>query len=168
MAVLPRLRPPLDPVRAALRSNSRALAGVAIFSALINLLLLTSPLFMLQVYTRVLTSRSHQTLIALLGVRDLLLVLMAILDQSRASILTQIGLSLDRALREHAFNGVIEQQLLRKTSGDATQVRDLDVVRTFLAGPARSPCSTCRGCRSTSPSASCCIPCLVRLRSPAR
>ena len=136
MAVLPRLRPPADPVRAALRSNGRALVGVAIFSALINLLLLTSPLFMLQVYDRVLTSRSHQTLVALLGIATLLLVLMAILDQLRASILTRIGLSLDRSLREHVFNGVIEQQLLRQTSGDGQQpVRDLDVVRTFLTGP---------------------------------
>jgi PrtD family type I secretion system ABC transporter len=136
MAVLPRLRPPNDPVRAALRSNGRALVGVAIFSAIINLLLLTSPLFMLQVYDRVLTSRSHQTLVALLGIAALLLVLMAILDQLRASILTRIGLSLDRSLREHVFNGVIEQQLLRQTSGDGQQpVRDLDVVRTFLTGP---------------------------------
>jgi PrtD family type I secretion system ABC transporter len=136
MAVLPRPRPPADPVRAALRSNGRALVGVAIFSALINLLLLTSPLFMLQVYDRVLTSRSHQTLVALLGIATLLLVLMAILDQLRASILTRIGLSLDRSLREHVFNGVIEQQLLRQTSGDGQQpVRDLDVVRSFLTGP---------------------------------
>ena len=128
MAVLPRLRPPADPVRAALRSNGRALVGVAIFSALINLLLLTSPLFMLQVYDRVLTSRSHQTLVALLGIATLLLVLMAILDQLRSSILIRIGLSLDRSLREHVFNGVIEQQLMRQTTGDGQQpVRDLDV-----------------------------------------
>src|SRR5262245_49208911 len=136
MAVLPRMRPPLDPVRAALRSNSRALIGVAIFSALINLLLLTSPVFMLQVYDRVLTSRSHQTLVALLVMATLLLALMAILDQLRSSILIRIGLALDRSLREHVFNGVIEQQLMRRTTGDGQQpVRDLDVVRTFLAGP---------------------------------
>jgi ATP-binding cassette subfamily C protein len=136
MAVSPRPRTPNDPVRAALRSNSRALIGVAIFSAIINLLLLTSPVFMLQVYDRVLTSRSHQTLIALLGIATLLLVLMAILDQVRSSILIRIGLALDRSLREHVFNGVIEQQLMRRTTGDGQQpVRDLDVVRTFLAGP---------------------------------
>jgi PrtD family type I secretion system ABC transporter len=136
MAVSPRPRTPNDPVRAALRSNSRALIGVAIFSAIINLLLLTSPVFMLQVYDRVLTSRSHQTLIALLGIATLLLLLMAILDQLRSSILIRIGLALDRSLREHVFNGVIEQQLMRRTSGDGQQpVRDLDVVRTFLAGP---------------------------------
>jgi ABC-type protease/lipase transport system fused ATPase/permease subunit len=136
MAVPPRPRIPDDPVRAALRSNSRALIGVAIFSAIINLLLLTSPVFMLQVYDRVLTSRSHQTLIALLGIATLLLLLMAILDQLRSSILIRIGLALDRSLREHVFNGVIEQQLMRRTSGDGQQpVRDLDVVRTFLAGP---------------------------------
>lgn len=136
MAVLPRPRTPDDPVRTALRSNRRALLGVAVFSALINLLLLTSPIFMLQVYDRVLTSRSHQTLVALLCLAALLLVLMAILDQLRSAILIRIGLSLDRSLREHVFNGVIEQQLLRRTSGDGQQpVRDLDVVRTFLAGP---------------------------------
>jgi PrtD family type I secretion system ABC transporter len=136
MSVLPRPRTADDPVRTALRSNSRALVGVAIFSAIINVLLLTSPIFMLQVYDRVLTSRSHQTLIALLGVATLLLVLMSVLDQLRSSVLIRIGLSLDRSLREHVFNGVIEQQLLRRTTGDGQQpVRDLDVVRTFLAGP---------------------------------
>ena len=136
MAILPRLRTSADPVREALRTNGRALAGVAVFSAIINVLLLTSPIFMLQVYDRVLTSRSQQTLVALLGIATLLLVLMAILDQLRSSILIRIGLSLDRALREHVFNGVIEQQLMRQTTGDGQMpVRDLDTVRTFLSGP---------------------------------
>jgi PrtD family type I secretion system ABC transporter len=136
MDVPARRRTAQDPVRAALRSNRRALVGVAIFSAIINVLLLTSPIFMLQVYDRVLTSRSHQTLVALLGIATLLLLLMSILDQLRTSVMIRIGLSLDRALREPVFNGVIEQQLLRRTSGDGQQaVRDLDVVRTFLGGP---------------------------------
>src|SRR5688572_3044996 len=136
MAILPRLRTSADPVRAALRTNGRALAGVAVFSAIINVLLLTSPIFMLQVYDRVLTSRSHQTLIALLALATLLLLLMAFLDQLRSSILIRIGLSLDRSLREHVFNGVIEQQLLRQTAGDGQlPVRDLDTVRSFLSGP---------------------------------
>lgn len=136
MALLARRRTSLDPVRAALRSNRRALVGVAIFSAIINILLLTSPIFMLQVYDRVLTSRSYQTLVALLGIAALLLLLMSILDQIRSSIMVRIGLALDRSLREHVFNGVIEQQLLRQTSGDGQQpVRDLDTVRTFLGGP---------------------------------
>jgi PrtD family type I secretion system ABC transporter len=136
MAILARMRTPADPVKAALRKNGRALAGVAIFSAIINLLLLTSPIFMLQVYDRVLTSRSEQTLVALLGLATILLVLMAILDQLRSGILIRIGLSLDRSLREHVFNGVIEQQLLRQTAGDGQlPVRDLDTVRNFLSGP---------------------------------
>ena len=136
MAILPRLRSSADPVKAALRTNRRALAGVAIFSAIINVLLLTSPIFMLQVYDRVLTSRSEQTLVALLGLATVLLVLMAILDQLRSGILIRIGLSLDRSLREHVFNGVVEQQLLRQTTGDGQlPVRDLDTVRNFLSGP---------------------------------
>ena len=59
MEFLPQRRTTVDPVRAAMQANRRALVGVAIFSAIINVLLLTSPIFMLQVYDRVLTSRSH-------------------------------------------------------------------------------------------------------------
>ena len=136
MEFLPRRRTTQDPVRAAMQANRRALVGVAIFSAIINVLLLTSPIFMLQVYDRVLTSRSMQTLVALLVIATLLLALMAILDQLRTAVMIRIGLALDRALREPVFNAVIEQQLLRRTIGDGQQpVRDLDTVRTFLGGP---------------------------------
>lgn len=135
MATRPLNQPP-DPVKQALRTNRRALIGVAIFSAMINLLLLTSPLFMLQVYDRVLTSRSEQTLVALIVLAAGLLVLMGILDHLRSGILIRIGFDLDRKLRPHIFNAVISGQLARRTVGDGQQpVRDLDTVRSFLSGP---------------------------------
>ena len=130
-------RPPeADPIRIALASHRSALVGAAIFSAIINILLLTGPIFMLQVYDRVVTSRSEQTLVALFGIAVLLLILLAILDQIRAGILVRIGAKLDQSLREYAFNAVIEGQLLRSVIGDGQQpVRDLDVIRNFMSGP---------------------------------
>ena len=125
-----------DAVELALRSNRRALFGVAIFSAVINVLMLTSPLFMLQVYDRVLTSRSMPTLVALFLLVALLLVIMGALDSLRSSVLIRIGFALDRALRPHVFDAVIHGQLARRTHGDGQQpVRDLDIVRNFLSGP---------------------------------
>ena len=119
-----------------MRHNRSALFGVAAFSAIINLLLLTSPVFMLQVYDRVLTSRSLETLVALLVLAAVLFTLMAILDYLRGTILIRIGLDLDRALRPHVFNAVIQQQLQRQTHGDGQQpVRDLDTIRAFASGP---------------------------------
>ena len=113
-----------------------ALIGVAIFSAIINILMLTSPIFMMQVYDRVLTSRSIPTLISLLVLATVLLVLMAILDYLRAGILARIGIAVDRELRDSVFLAVVDRTLRRDAQGDGQQVvRDLDSVRAFLSGP---------------------------------
>jgi PrtD family type I secretion system ABC transporter len=125
-----------DPVRAVLRHHRGALIGVAIFSAIINILMLTSPIFMMQVYDRVLTSRSIPTLISLLVLATVLLVLMAILDYLRAGILARIGIAVDRELRDSVFLAVVDRTLRRDAHGDGQQVvRDLDSVRAFLSGP---------------------------------
>lgn len=125
-----------DPVRAVLRHHRGALIGVAIFSAIINILMLTSPIFMMQVYDRVLTSRSIPTLISLLVLATVLLVLMAILDYLRAGVLARIGIAVDRELRDSVFLAVVDRTLRRDAQGDGQQVvRDLDSVRAFLSGP---------------------------------
>ena len=125
-----------DPVRAVLGHHRGALIGVAIFSAIINILMLTSPIFMMQVYDRVLTSRSIPTLISLLVLATVLLVLMAILDYLRAGVLARIGIAVDRELRDSVFLAVVDRTLRRDAHGDGQQVvRDLDSVRAFLSGP---------------------------------
>lgn len=125
-----------DPVRAVLRHHRGALIGVAIFSAIINILMLTSPIFMMQVYDRVLTSRSIPTLVSLLVLATILLVLMAVLDYLRAGILARIGIAVDRELRDSVFLAVVDRTLRRDAQGDGQQVvRDLDSVRAFLSGP---------------------------------
>lgn len=125
-----------DPVRAVLRLHRGALIGVAIFSAIINILMLTAPIFMMQVYDRVLASRSIPTLVSLLMLATVLLVLMAVLDYLRAGILARIGIAVDRELRDSVFLAVVDRTLRRDAQGDGQQiVRDLDSVRSFLSGP---------------------------------
>lgn len=107
---------------------------MALFSALSNVLMLTGALFMLEVYDRVLPSRSTPTLVALAVLALMLFAAQGLLDVARSRILTRVGASLDEALGGRVF-----EVLLRMPSGagpgDGLQpMRDLDAVRTFLSG----------------------------------
>src|SRR5215831_14962627 len=124
-------------VAAALRQCRRAFAGVAVFSGVVNILMLAGPLYMLQVYDRVLTSRSVPTLIAL----TILLVgaygFQALLDVIRSRVVARSAALLDRRLGGLVHDAVM-QLAVRRLPGDAQlPVRDLDQIRTFLtsAGP---------------------------------
>ena len=68
---------------AALGESRRQFAAIGLFSVFVNLLMLTGPLFMLQVYDRVLTSRSEATLVALIVIVSFLFLMMGLLDHFR-------------------------------------------------------------------------------------
>jgi len=132
----PRTPAPHDPVKQVLAAHRATLFGVGLFSALLNLLMLTAPVFMMQVYDRVLTSRSLPTLVALLVVAGVLLGLMAMLDHLRAVVLGRVGLAVDKALRKSVFDASVNHALQRRGEGDGQQpMRDLDTLRGFLGGP---------------------------------
>ena len=78
-------------LREALFASRRLLFSVFLFSIFVNLLMLTGPLFMLNVYDRVLTSNSRPTLWALFGLVALLFLLMGLLDHARARVLARAG-----------------------------------------------------------------------------
>ena len=99
-------------------------AGV--FSLAINLLLLAAPLYMLQVFDRVLASRSSETLILLTVAALVALLLMAILDALRAALLVGAGVMLDRTFGPRVLEAALAQR------GDG--LRDVHALRTFLAG----------------------------------
>ncbi len=61
-------QPVRAPLREAIQESSGAFIGVGLFSAVVNILMLTGPLFMLQVYDRVLASRSSATLMVLFAI----------------------------------------------------------------------------------------------------
>src|SRR6516225_4794494 len=117
----------------ALRACRTAFIGVGIMSCMINLLYLTGSLFMLEVYDRVLPSRSVPTLIGLIILAGGLYVAQGILDLIRGRILGRIGTSLDEALNARVFDTIVRLPLMVGGRNEGLQpLRDLDNVRSFL------------------------------------
>lgn len=117
------------------RACRGAVLGVALISALVNLLYLTGSFFMLEIYDRVLPSRSVPTLLGLAALAFGLYVFQGILDLVRARVLVRLGAWLDEALGPRVYDIIIRGPLKAKSSGDGLQpLRDLDQVRAFLSG----------------------------------
>ncbi len=117
----------------ALFRSRKLFATVGIFSFFINLALLNGPLFMLQVYDRVLTSQSEDTLLFLTILALGLLGFQAALEISRSDLLIRAGAKLDQELSAATFGISLDAQ--NKSMSSAQALRDLDAVRGFLAGP---------------------------------
>src|SRR5437660_11044618 len=96
----------------ALRACRSAFIGVGIMSCMINLLYLTGSLFMLEVYDRVLPSRSVPTLVGLIVLAGGLYIAQGVLDLIRGRILGRIGTSLDEALNKRVFDTVVRLPLV--------------------------------------------------------
>ena len=119
----------------ALRACRSAFIGVGVMSCMINLLYLTGSLFMLEVYDRVLPSRSVPTLVGLIILAGFLYAAQGILDLIRGRILGRIGTSLDETLNARVFDIVVRLPLTAGGRSEGLQpLRDLDNVRGFLGG----------------------------------
>jgi ATP-binding cassette, subfamily C, bacterial PrsD len=119
----------------ALRACRSAFLGVGVMSCIINLLYLTGSMFMLEVYDRVLPSRSVPTLIGLIILAGGLYVAQGLLDLLRNRILGRIGTALDEALNARVFETVVKLPLLIGNRNEGLlPLRDLDNVRAFLGG----------------------------------
>src|SRR5215475_889383 len=117
----------------ALRTCRNAFIGVGIMSCMINLLYLTGSIFMLEVYDRVLPSRSVPTLVGLAILCGFLYIAQGVLDMLRSRVLGRIGTSLDEAMNERVFETVVRLPLIVGTRNEGLQpLRDLDNVRSFL------------------------------------
>jgi PrtD family type I secretion system ABC transporter len=136
-AVTPAL-PKHPELAAALTDCRRAFWAVALFSAVVNILMLAGPIYMLQIYDRVLTSRSVPTLVALTIFLVGALSFQGLLDIIRSRIVVRSAALLDRRLATTVHSAVIRLGVSRRQPGEAQQpVRDLDQIRAFLtsAGP---------------------------------
>jgi ATP-binding cassette subfamily C protein len=117
----------------ALRACRAAFLGVGIMSCIINLLYLTGSIFMLEIYDRVLPSRSVPTLIGLIVLAGGLYIAQGVLDLIRGRVLGRIGTALDEALNARVFETVVKLPLLIGGRNEGLQpLRDLDNVRSFL------------------------------------
>jgi ATP-binding cassette subfamily C protein len=102
---------------------------------MINLLYLTGSLFMLEVYDRVLPSRSVPTLVGLAILAGGLYTAQGVLDLIRGRILGRVGTALDEALNARVFDSIVRLPLMVGSRNAGLQpLRDLDHIRSFLSG----------------------------------
>ncbi|OQM76836.1 type I secretion system permease/ATPase [Manganibacter manganicus] len=105
------------------------------FSSAINLLYLSSPIYLMQVYNRVLLSENVTTLAMLTVILAAALFVMAVLDMVRAQILIRCGILLDQKLAGRVFSALIQKSSRQGYSQGAQPLRELDDFRTFITGP---------------------------------
>lgn len=109
----------------------------AVMSFFVNLLMLTGPLFMLQVYDRVLASGSIPTLQALFLLVAGLFIVMGLLDFLRGRVLANAGARFQALLDGRAFEATMQTALVpSERAKPATALRDLEAIQQFLSGPA--------------------------------
>jgi ATP-binding cassette, subfamily C, type I secretion system permease/ATPase len=119
----------------ALSKSRSTFLSVWLFSAIINVLALTGSFYMLQIYDRVLPSRSLPTLAGLTALMVGLYLAFGLLDFFRVRVMSRIGAGIDESLRGEVFEAV--RTLPLRLAGRARSfdpVRDLDQVRSFLSG----------------------------------
>src|SRR6267378_1393088 len=117
----------------ALHACRGAFIGVGLMSCVVNLLYLTGSIFMLEVYDRVLPSRSVPTLVGLVVLAGGLYVAQGGLDLIRGRILGRIGTALDEAINARVFETIVRLPLMVGARNEGLQpLRDLDNVRSFL------------------------------------
>ncbi|UWQ99711.1 type I secretion system permease/ATPase [Rhodobacteraceae bacterium S2214] len=120
------------------RKQSRGLYWmVAVFSFFVNMLMLTGPLYMLNVYDRVLGSRSLETLIALSVLVAFLYGMMGIMDYVRGRIMGRVGARFQATMDRRVFAAVLKASTINKaTKQAATGLRDLESVQRLITSPA--------------------------------
>ena len=125
-----------DPVNEALADMRRVFIGVAAFSLFTSMLMLTGPLYMLQVYDRVLASSSVHTLVALTVLILVLYAGFAILDWVRNGILSRVGSRFEDILGDRTLIATIKGRLEDPGRSSDKPIRDLRTLRRFLGSPA--------------------------------
>jgi ATP-binding cassette, subfamily C, bacterial len=118
----------------AFRATRPGFLTAVFFSLFINILAFVSPLYMLQIYDRVITSRNTMTLIALSVIAVFLVVVYAALEKVRSAILVRLGILFSNLSRTRLFDAVLKGNLLQPGRGHTQALRDLDTIREFLTG----------------------------------
>ncbi len=123
-----------DEISQVYRASRSTLVAAGVFSCLVNILMLTGPLFMLQVYDRVLASGSVPTLVALIIIVAVLYAYYGFLEFLRARLMVRLGRRVEETLRGRVFDAVTSHAL-RRTPGVGSQpLNDLATIRQYLSG----------------------------------
>jgi ATP-binding cassette subfamily C protein len=125
---------PRTVIAQSLTAGRSAIGTIIAFSFATSVLQFVVPLFMLQIYDRVIPSRNEWTLLTLSLVAAFLLGIFAILESLRARILVRVGLLFDHHAAEAVFEAVYHGQLREPQAGHGQVLRDVDTCREFLTG----------------------------------
>lgn len=118
------------------RKRSRALYwSVGLFSAFANLLMLTGPIYMLQVYDRVLGSGSQETLVALSLLVVFLYGIMGVLDYTRGRIMARVGARFQDDLDRRVFDAVVRKSAVAPDDKTNASLADLEAVQRLMTSP---------------------------------
>jgi PrtD family type I secretion system ABC transporter len=123
-----------NPFKVALASYRSIVISVLIFSAVINILMFVSPLYMLQVYDRVLHSRSEMTLLMLTLIAIGMLMTYGLLEWLRSRVLVRAGLRFDDMIAKGVFSRVITMTMRNPQARSEFALTDIDKLREFLTG----------------------------------
>lgn len=132
-----KVKPGAGELRQAVNESRNAFIGIGIFSFFVNLLVFTGPLYMLQVYDRVLASGSEATLVALTVLMVALFIFQGVLDHIRGRLAARIGARFQAKFDLRVFRAVLDRSTLA-TQGINTNngMRDLDSIQRALSSQA--------------------------------
>ena len=127
---------PPSELRQAINALQPYFRQAAWFSVVTSLLVLTPSIYMLEVYDRVVTSRSHMTLAMLTLVVVLAFALMEVLEWVRSEVLREASNTLDRLMSRRVFAAIFEANLKRLPGGSAQPMNDFRTIREFIGSSA--------------------------------
>jgi ATP-binding cassette subfamily C exporter for protease/lipase len=122
------------PLLTCLRSFRREFLWVGLFSMIVNLLMLTPTVYMLQLYDRVFKSHSELTLLVVTLLMILFYFVMVIAEWLRSTLLVRGGVKLDESLNRLVFDASFEKNLKTAGAAPAEALSDLTTIRQFLTG----------------------------------
>ena len=125
----------LEELRSIRRESRPLYWSVAVFSFFVNLLMLTGPLYMLQVYDRVLGSGSRETLLALSLLVVFLFFMMGILDFVRGRVMARVGARFQARLDHRVFDASLRRAAIERTPASETALTDLESIQRLLTSP---------------------------------
>ena len=124
-----------SPFRESLASLYPFIRHTFYFSLVVNVLVLAPSVYMMEVYDRVVNSRSHTTLLMLTILVVGSYLLLEALEWVRRKVMNKAGMDLDKGLRRRVFGAVFSARLLNLTGAGAQPLRDLKTIRDFLPSP---------------------------------
>jgi len=125
---------PTSVIKDAVKASKKAFIYAGIFSIFVNILMLTVPIYMLQLFDRVLASRSGETLFYLTLIAIIVLVIFGLLDMVRSRILVRVSSWLDEFVSPYALLRSADDVLQGNTYGPIA-LRDIATIRSFLSSP---------------------------------